>query len=544
MVGGSAIVENSVEISAASVTNLGNNPGEHRNLHAPLKLKALSQISSGCSSCFGRAISAPRRFPGQEAIISGPSLRHRRGRRHCLRKLSCISSCDVIPSVTSSTSLSSDKQGAAHELKHRGESIAQLRTIKAAFITSAGSLVHRNLRRGLGGFLRERGSTCNARNSSVGLKRDSESSFRTGNWCLMRPAIIKSDTVIPSTALSRASSALDTSNSVHSRGDRDAPRSSTDSCETSLLSIQNDGSVSQRLVENFEGGNFCERESGMLDNAERSNITGMWMNSGFSGSIPRTLGTRDRSNLGTSIYSGPQSSARTARVPFLFGTAHRTRSLEVISSSPSSYMSSPDVHISNPDLLRPYTSSSSLHSPYFNRTVTSPESQEPYHFHSSSETPVFRSFRQFPLVSFEEAHECFTYGGISEQVFMWEANLILGGIPVQDQYRDLRLDIDSMSYEDLLALEESIGNVCTGLEKDAISSCLKSKLYTINNDLAPNQENSELRCSICQVDFEEGNELGTLKCGHSHHVQCIEEWLMRKNQCPICKSSAFTKTET
>ena len=40
------------------------------------------------------------------------------------------------------------------------------------------------------------------------------------------------------------------------------------------------------------------------------------------------------------------------------------------------------------------------------------------------------------------------YVPVSQQVFMWEANLFLaGGVHAQDQYRDLRLDIDHMSYE-------------------------------------------------------------------------------------------------
>lgn len=537
MVGGSTVVENSVEISSASAS-LGRSASEARNVQAPLK--AFGQTTSGCSSCFGRVIPTSRRLPGQESMISGHGLRYRKSRR-CLRKFSCISSCDVLPTVTSSASTTLDKHGTAHSIKHRGESLNGVRNGKTALISSAGSMVHKNLRRGLGGFLREKGTTTNANQSAGALRGDSDSSFRTGNWCLMRPTVAKSDTIISSNALSRVNSALQIS-SGRSRADREASRSSTDSCETSLISVSNEETLSRRLAGNLEGGSFYERDSGATDSGERRNTTSLWINSGMSGSTPRSHATRDRSNLSSSIFSGTSSASRTTRVPFLFGMAHRTRSLEVI-SSPSSYMSSPDVHLSNPDLLRSYTST--LQSPYLSRATSSPEYQEGYHPHSSSDTPVFRSFRQFPLQPFEEGQECFTYGGISEQqVFMWEANLILGGIPVQDQYRDLRLDIDSMSYEDLLALEESIGNVCTGLEKDTISSCLKSKIYAVNIDPAPTQEISELKCSICQVDFEEGNELGTLKCGHNHHFQCIEEWLLRKNQCPICKASAFTKTET
>eukprot|EP00250_Pteridium_aquilinum_P010026 c19100_g1_i1 orf=634-2259(+) len=541
MVGGSTVIDNPLEITGAS-TSLGRNGAETTfdgNVQVPLK--GLGCAASGCSSCFGRVIANTKRLPGEGSMVPGHGLRYRKSRR-CLRKFSCISSCDVLPSVTSATATSLDKHGSAHGIRHRGEPLGGSKTSKTALISSAGSLVHKNLRRGLGGLLREKGGGTNVDDSSAGLRRDSASSFRTGNWCLMRPTVMKSDGMVSSNSMSRVNSALQLSNSGRSRGDREASRISSDSCETSVVSVSNEETLSQRPVGNVDGGCFYERESGALDNGERRNTTSLWINSGMSGGTPRSLVTRDRPNLSSSVFSGSSSASRATRVPFLFGMAHRTRSLEVI-SSPSSYMSSPDVHLSNPDLLRSYAST--LQSPYLSRAASSPEYQDGYHLHSSSETPVFRSFRQFPLQPFEEGQECFTYGGMSEQqVFMWEANLILGGIPSQDQYRDLRLDIDSMSYEDLLALEESMGNVCTGLEKDTISSCLKSKVYSVHNDLISTQEVSEFKCSICQVDFEQGNELGILKCGHNHHFQCIEEWLLCKNQCPICKASAYTKIET
>lgn len=538
MVGGSTVVENSLEISAAS-TSLGRSGAETRFEQAPLK--GLGQAASGCSSCFGRVITTTKQLPGEGSMISGHGLKCRRSRR-CLKKFSCISSCDVLPSVTSTTAVTLDKHGSSHSVKHRSESLGGLRNSRTALISSAGSLVHKNLRRGFGGLLREKGGAANVDQSSAAKRRDPASSFRTGNWCLMRPTVVKSDSMVSSNNLSRVNSALQISNSSRSRGDREISRTSSDSCEASILSMTNEETLSQRLVGNVDGSCFYERELGAPDSSERRNTTGLWINSGLSNGTPRSIVSRDRPNLSSSVFSGTSSTSRATRVPFLFGMAHRTRSLEVI-SSPSSYMSSPDVHLSNPDILRSYTGT--LQSPYLSRATSSPEYQEGYHLHSSSETPVFRSFRQFPLQPFEEGQECFTYGGVSEQqVFMWEANLILGGMPSQDQYRDLRLDIDSMSYEDLLALEESMGNVCTGLEKDTISSCLRSKVYSVNNDLLTTQEVTEVKCSICQVDFEEGNELGTLKCGHNHHVQCIEEWLLRKNQCPICKASAFVKIET
>ena len=57
--------------------------------------------------------------------------------------------------------------------------------------------------------------------------------------------------------------------------------------------------------------------------------------------------------------------------------------------------------------------------------------------------------------------------------------------------------------QELLALEESIGNVCTGLKEDMISRCLKGHTYVQKDDC--NQEDSEMKCSICQVNLQSLN---------------------------------------
>jgi hypothetical protein len=43
-----------------------------------------------------------------------------------------------------------------------------------------------------------------------------------------------------------------------------------------------------------------------------------------------------------------------------------------------------------------------------------------------------------------------------------------------------------------------------------------------------------------QEEYVEGDELGKIECGHGYHVSCIQQWLMQKNQCPICKAAAFS----
>lgn len=127
-----------------------------------------------------------------------------------------------------------------------------------------------------------------------------------------------------------------------------------------------------------------------------------------------------------------------------------------------------------------------------------------------------------------------------EQILMLEATILLGGIGLHDRYRDMRADIDNMSYEELLALEERIGNVNTGLSEESVGKSIQVEIFTspeVSCGYVPQE--IEIKCSICQEEFEEAVELGVLECGHSHHIACIKQWLLQKNQCPICKAPAM-----
>ncbi|GKU87487.1 hypothetical protein SLEP1_g1881 [Rubroshorea leprosula] len=129
-----------------------------------------------------------------------------------------------------------------------------------------------------------------------------------------------------------------------------------------------------------------------------------------------------------------------------------------------------------------------------------------------------------------------------EQLVVLETSLLLNGLNFYDQHRDMRLDIDNMSYEELLALEERMGSVSTALPEEALSKCLTTSIY----ESAPEEDatidcggdKDDTKCSICQEEYVAGDEVGSLQCEHRYHVTCIRQWLRLKNWCPICKASA------
>ncbi|XP_008789648.2 E3 ubiquitin-protein ligase RLIM-like [Phoenix dactylifera] len=112
------------------------------------------------------------------------------------------------------------------------------------------------------------------------------------------------------------------------------------------------------------------------------------------------------------------------------------------------------------------------------------------------------------------------------------SGLVLDGLNFHDQHSDMRMDIDNMTYEELLALEEKMGTVSTALTEEALSKCLERSIYVF----ACCEE--DIKCSICQEEYVDRDEVGKLACKHRYHVTCIHQWLRQKNWCPICKASA------
>ncbi|KAI3905495.1 hypothetical protein MKW92_005285 [Papaver armeniacum] len=101
-------------------------------------------------------------------------------------------------------------------------------------------------------------------------------------------------------------------------------------------------------------------------------------------------------------------------------------------------------------------------------------------------------------------------------------------------------DLDGMSYEGLMELEESIGIVERGLSKETISSHLKTRVRTTSVESA--EEETET-CTICQDAYENKDKIGTLDCLHEYHENCITQWLVQMNACPVCKRQGLKTME-
>lgn len=106
------------------------------------------------------------------------------------------------------------------------------------------------------------------------------------------------------------------------------------------------------------------------------------------------------------------------------------------------------------------------------------------------------------------------------------------------------LDLDSMSYEQLLALGEVVGDVKIGVNEDMLPEvCEVKRLQTV--DIAQLQSTTvealssdidyDGRCSICLESYCKGDNLATLiTCDHRFHYACLSRWLQDSKKCPLC----------
>jgi hypothetical protein len=90
--------------------------------------------------------------------------------------------------------------------------------------------------------------------------------------------------------------------------------------------------------------------------------------------------------------------------------------------------------------------------------------------------------------------------------------------------RGFEIDVDRMSYEELLALQEAIGFVKLGVPEHILNSFPK---------WIPTA--ADCCCSIC-LESANGATFRCLPCQHRFHAECVDPWLRENKVCPNCKA--------
>ncbi|KAM5292059.1 E3 ubiquitin-protein ligase Arkadia isoform 4-T4 [Ctenodactylus gundi] len=97
------------------------------------------------------------------------------------------------------------------------------------------------------------------------------------------------------------------------------------------------------------------------------------------------------------------------------------------------------------------------------------------------------------------------------------------------------------NFEELIHLEERLGNVNRGASQGTIERCTyphkykKRKLHCKQDGEEGTEEDTEEKCTICLSVLEEGEDVRRLPCMHLFHQVCVDQWLITNKKCPICR---------
>jgi len=75
--------------------------------------------------------------------------------------------------------------------------------------------------------------------------------------------------------------------------------------------------------------------------------------------------------------------------------------------------------------------------------------------------------------------------------------------------------------------------------KGATEGMIRALPYKKFKDgLLPKEDAS---CAICLSDYEGGEPIRFLPCGHHFHSMCVDQWLLSNKTCPFCKQEIDDK---
>lgn len=100
-----------------------------------------------------------------------------------------------------------------------------------------------------------------------------------------------------------------------------------------------------------------------------------------------------------------------------------------------------------------------------------------------------------------------------------------------------RLPPTEMAQQLLATLQTQLGNaepVAVPLDKNLLEQ-IPIELFNTE------KSNKFTNCSICLMEYENGDKFRNLPCSHMFHPECIDKWLKLKPSCPVCKSDLRDK---
>lgn len=94
------------------------------------------------------------------------------------------------------------------------------------------------------------------------------------------------------------------------------------------------------------------------------------------------------------------------------------------------------------------------------------------------------------------------------------------------------LPFGPLDLEQLLQFDQPLYERGQGASNDQVDELPVVKF-------SANAHGSDEKCMVCQCEYEEGDEMRALPCLHKFHKDCVDEWLLRKGECPVCRHAVM-----
>ncbi|KAK9155649.1 hypothetical protein Sjap_003129 [Stephania japonica] len=116
--------------------------------------------------------------------------------------------------------------------------------------------------------------------------------------------------------------------------------------------------------------------------------------------------------------------------------------------------------------------------------------------------------------------------------FGWRNSRVRRPNPIQRGGR-IFSDEEMTAVQHRSFFEEQSRERKSGWSEEAILKSLKTRSLNVS-------QAAEI-CSVCIDELKVDEKIGSLSCGHEFHINCIKDWLIVNNACPICRRTALEK---
>ncbi|KAG2386575.1 hypothetical protein C9374_002319 [Naegleria lovaniensis] len=116
---------------------------------------------------------------------------------------------------------------------------------------------------------------------------------------------------------------------------------------------------------------------------------------------------------------------------------------------------------------------------------------------------------------------------------------------IREQQEQEHTDTEHQDTGRNAALMQFLQELMEARSRPVSQGLTREYLATLPTHIYKQQEGVQLNttCPICLCDYEDGDELRTLPCFHIFHKECIDNWLLQKKICAICKHEVDSYNE-